>query len=175
MSYKLAGVIWNDDGTMATKKLSPLEAWNRIKKEWSIEDLLKEEFGKETKIIEAALKDKEQQDNVLKVLKEVVQFNSTLPEIEISDDGSIGKLCERITMRQLRDIENKERELLRQWVLKTCFPKELKALEIISNKICVDFFIGLDNEYVYVLKLKNSKDFMPITKEQYDILKEVLL
>lgn len=25
MSYKLAGVIWNDDGTTITKKLSPLE------------------------------------------------------------------------------------------------------------------------------------------------------
>ena len=32
-----------------------------------------------------------------------------------------------------RDIENKERELLRNWVLKECFPKELKALEIIKE------------------------------------------
>lgn len=33
MSYKLAGVIWNDDGTMATKELTeltPLQALNKI-------------------------------------------------------------------------------------------------------------------------------------------------
>lgn len=53
--------------------------------------------------------------------------------------------------------------------------KSLKAFEIISDKICVGFFIGLDNEYVYVLKLKNSKNSIQITKEQYDFLKEVLL
>lgn len=31
MSYKLAGVIWNDDGTMATKKPSPLEVFKRFR------------------------------------------------------------------------------------------------------------------------------------------------
>ena len=32
MSYKLAGVIWNDNGTLATDELTPLEALERIKK-----------------------------------------------------------------------------------------------------------------------------------------------
>lgn len=32
MSYKLAGVIWNNDGTMKTKKPSPLKSLERIRK-----------------------------------------------------------------------------------------------------------------------------------------------
>ena len=53
--------------------------------------------------------------------------------------------------------------------------KKIKAFEILRDKICVGFFIGLDKKYVYVLELKNSKHFIQITKEQYDILMEVLL
>lgn len=53
--------------------------------------------------------------------------------------------------------------------------KKLKAFEIIRDKICVGFFLDINNEYIYVLKLKNDKHFMQITKEEYDLLKEVLL
>lgn len=31
MSYKIAGVDWNDNGTISTEKLSPLENWEEIK------------------------------------------------------------------------------------------------------------------------------------------------
>ena len=31
MSYKLADVIWNDDGTMTSKEITPLEALEKLK------------------------------------------------------------------------------------------------------------------------------------------------
>ena len=53
--------------------------------------------------------------------------------------------------------------------------KKLKAFDIVSDKVCVDFFLDINNEYIYVLRLKNDKHFIQITKEQYNLLREELL
>lgn len=87
----------------------------------------------------------------LKALEELISF---IGNGEIADTH---ELCEYVSKR------------------KDIIESALKAFEIISDKICVGFFPDLNNEYVYVLKLKNSKHFIEITKEQYDFLKEVLL
>lgn len=82
MSYKLAGVIWNDDGTMATKELTPLEALKNIEKE--VEDY--EGFDESTwyqmdrtrfKIIETALKQAQKDKEELEELKNAIS-NGTI-------------------------------------------------------------------------------------------------
>ncbi len=79
------------------------------------------------------------------------------------------------TIRLKPHLEVIEKEFLELLPEREETTKKLKAFDAVSDKIRVDFFIGLDNEYVYVLKSKANEYFMPITKEQYDILKEVLL
>ena len=119
--------------------------------------------------IETTLKEKEQQDSLLKILKEVIAFAQMLPRIEPNKDNGFDMMS-AIRINIQRDIENKERELLRKWVLDTCFPKELKALEIIKNHF--NKIGGVkgnpDEENVYIISLFN------LTQEEYDLLKEVL-
>ena len=52
MSYKLASVIWNDDGTMANKELTPLEALKKIKKELHIIEIALKDYERRLKLAE---------------------------------------------------------------------------------------------------------------------------
>ena len=45
MSYKIAGVDWNDNGTMITKKTTPLQVWHLVKK--YLNTLVQNETGKD--------------------------------------------------------------------------------------------------------------------------------
>lgn len=83
--------------------------------------------------IETALKEKEQQDGVLKTLREVIEFAEMLPPIEPNGDNGFS-LTSGLGINIRRSVENQERKLLRQWVLETCFPKELRTLQFIKNK-----------------------------------------
>lgn len=147
-----------------SKKLEPLEA---------LEDLISfigsgeiadthelcEYVAKRKDIIEAALKKQEEQDEILKTIKGVIQFDSKLPDIKIEKNIDSNEFISAITIKIQRSLENQERKLFRNWILRECFPKELKALEIINNK-------GLVNLYVYEPML---------TKEEYELLNEVLI
>ena len=80
-----------------------------------------------------------------------------------------------------RDIENRERELLRQWVLETCFPKELKALEIITKKNVNCELIRQSKTFGDYNKSVAFGDFgivgarhCILDKETFDLLKGVL-
>jgi len=143
------------------KELTPLEALERLYRFNDLPSrnivaylLEQENLPTYRKIIETALKEKEQQDNVLKTLKEVIEFSQMLPHIEPNKDNGFD-IMSAVSINIQRDIENKERELLRKWVLDTCFPKELKVLEIIKKRECL--FKGLSET----------------TQEEYDLLKEV--
>lgn len=87
--YQLAGVIWNDDGTMATKTPSPLETLKYIenfenKRFFNVKydngeqahyeyRTVKELFSKEFEIIEAALKrlvELEEENKVLETVRD---------------------------------------------------------------------------------------------------------
>ena len=69
-----------------------------------------------------------------------------------------------------REIENKERALFREWVLKTCFPKELKALEAIKD-LCE---LKLYKNKLGQCFLEGTHILFAISQEKYDLLKEVL-
>lgn len=115
-------------------------------------------------IIETALKRLEQQDDVLKILKEVVEFKIALPYIKPCEDN-ISDIMSGVSINIQRCLENKERELLRQWILETCFPKELKALKIIKEHKLLN----------YVLKNEKCANMYHLSKEKIDLLKVVLL
>lgn len=119
---------------------------------------------KDLDTIFTALKEKEKRNNVLKILKEVIAFGRTLPQIEPNKDNDFN-VVQAVVINIQRDIENRERELLRQWVLETCFPKELKALEIIKKKTELNYLFG-NNEYLFFEI--NNKD------KNYEFLKEEL-
>ena len=151
-----------------------LRALNRIKDFMSANA---SHWKQDIEMIKKALKDKERQDSALKVLKEVIQFNSVLPEIEISDDGSVARLSQKIALKQMRDMENKKRELLRQWVLETCFPQELKALEIIKGHLFItkcnlEHFIDIKDKREDKVVIQIAE--MCLSLEEYNLLKEVI-
>ncbi len=110
--------------------------------------------------ISDALKRLEEQDNVFKILKEIIEFKQMLPHIEPNKNNGFD-IMSAVSINIQRDIENKERELLRQWVLKTCFPKELTTLEIIKNvdKTSLLHFLAIN--------VKDQKD--------YELVREALL
>ena len=160
-----------------------LEAWEEIKLGYICgqgainEFALRESERQKLELVETALKEKEQQDSVLKVLKEIIEFAQTLPHIEPNKNNGFN-IMSAVSINIQRDIENKERELLRQWVLKTCFPKELKALEIIKEKR-----VDIVGVLLYAFKREDGCDFYnsymikeedKLTQEEYDLLKEVL-
>lgn len=123
-------------------------------------------------MIEAALKEKEKQDGVLKILKEVISFRKVLPLIR-PNGNNFSNIAATVSINIQRDIENKERELLRKWVLENCFPKELKALEIIKEKeVNVFIFLHSGDLETYNDMVEDNRK---LTQEEYDLLKEVLL
>lgn len=131
-------------------------------------------YCKNIEIIKAALKEKEQQDNVLKVLKEVIEFAVVLPEVKPTKDD-LFSVVSAVSINTQRFIENKERELFRQWVLETCFPKELKALEIIKEKRTDVGYLMSCNFLCDYNDCDETPYDKPLTQEEYDLLKEVLL
>lgn len=155
------------------KELTPLEALERIKLILNNDNIFDNEMP-EIDIIETALKEKETQDGILKTLKEIIKFSITLPYIEPNKDSGFD-IMSAVGINIQRDIENRERKLLRKWVLETCFPKELKALEIIKEKGIILQFI----KEAYTVEQYNAGVFgtlvKPLTQEEYDLLKEVLL
>lgn len=128
---------------------------------------------KEFSLLETALKEKEQQDQIIKTIKEIISFKASEPEFEVDEDGSVRSIFGRVYLELKRAIGNNERELFRNWVLETCFPKEFKALEIIKDKkVCVMWLKNGLSSYNSTTALY---DLPILTEEEFDLLKEVLL
>jgi len=108
--------------------------------------------------IEKELEEKEEQDNIIKIIKEVICFNRTMSTPKKDEQGNVSFIQE-VSLKLQRQLENKERELFRNWVLKECFPKELKALEIIKN-----------NKDMRIAVLSSCTKW-----DEYELLKEELL
>lgn len=126
----------------------------------------------ELDIIETALKRLEQQNALINVIKEVFEFGVINEKVIEKNDGSLS-LLGQIGYNLRREISNKEKMLYRDFILKECFPKELKAFEIIKEKE-VNMFIFLhsgDLETYNDMVEENRK----LTQEEYDLLKKVLL
>ena len=161
-----------------------LEALETIKQWYSVEKVntlkpyqwkqIRDLLPKECEIIETALKEKEQQDGVIQILKEIIEFSQVLPRIEPNKDNGFD-IMSAVSINIQRDIENKERELLRKWILETCFPKELKALEIIKRGFRDDGKYGENFDYIDLEEGSLCIDGrMYLYDGECDLLKEVL-
>ena len=129
-------------------------------------------YCKNIEIIETALKEKEQQDALIRVLKEVFEFGIINEKVIEKNDGSL-TLLGQIGYTLRREISNKEKMLYRDFILKKCFPKELKALEIIKEKeVNVFIFLHSGDLETYNDMVEDNRK---LTKEEFDLLKEVLL
>lgn len=134
MSYKLAGVIWNDDGTMATKELTeltPLQALNKIA------GITNYDGGKNLKAL----------GNFHK--KEFALIETTLKDYEGAK--------EHIKALNKERVENSIK---------------LKALEIIRKKEVDVHLFKICPNYEYNNWIRD--DERQLTKEEYDLLKEIL-
>ena len=167
---RMSGKSYFDD------ELTPLEAFGNIAKSTRLTNLFAY-YEKELDIIETALKEKETQDSILRTLKEIIKFSITLPYIGPNRDN-VFDIMSAVGINIQRDIENRERKLLRKWVLETCFPKELKALEIIKRYpveviSCWDTYSDWE-EYRKDYYNKAERKGLIETKEEFDLLKEEL-
>ena len=152
MSYKLAGVVWTDNGTLANKELSPLEALEKIKESPHRVFLENDEYRyvgdiykNEIDIIETALKEYEE----LKFQKE---RNNELQKHSISLGIKIGEVEE--------------------------IGKKLKALEIIKETPEFAWYVkSYENAYEMITDVKGFrvKNSVEELQEMFDLLKEVLL
>jgi len=127
-------------------------------------------------IIKNELKEKEQQDEIIKTIKEIISFKVSEPEFKRDEDGSIQNIIGCVYFELKREIENKERELFRNWVLETCFSKEFKALEIIKKKRVNVYELVQSRNYVEYNNIFDENEIECfLTQEDYNLLKEVLL
>ena len=174
------------------KQLTPLEALKRLAGDHRVCYLEEKisDVNTDYDIIATALKDYEEQNKTVNLIKDVIQFGRTLPEIKPNDKNGFD-ILQKVGLRVQRDIENEERKQFRDWVLKTCFPKELvdyekklKVLEIIKEYV-------LDLKYIlycfennidyaeYVEKelwidAQDNSPMCPMKQEEFDLLKEEL-
>lgn len=125
-------------------------------------------------IVFAALKEKEQQDSLIRVLKEVFEFGIINEKVIEKDDGSLS-LSVQVGYNLRREISNKEKTLYRDFILKECFPKELKALEIIKKYIPYYIEIETDENGKFIMTDHEHLVQDELTQEEYDLLNEVLL
>lgn len=110
--------------------------------------------------IEKELEEKVKQDIIINAIKEVIEFNIYEPKFEKTEECL--SFTQQIVWKQRRELTKKELETYRSFILNQCFPKELKALEIIKTDRDLCKFI--------IFRLEQNH-----TKKETESLKEVLL
>lgn len=155
-----------------------LEALDRICEHLDLDDAYfysKNGEKADYKIIKTALKEKEQQDEIIKIIKEIISFKASEPEFEMDEDDSVRSIIGRVYLELKRAITNNERELFRNWVLETCFPKELKVLKIIEEKqINIAALLELDSLQQYNDYCAMVGGCKKLTQEEFDLVKETM-
>jgi len=136
------------------------------------------------------LKNYEKQDNLIKIIKETIEFGIKDNKVEVSEKGDVS-LSGTIGLILRKELDKKERILFRDWILEACFPRELKALKIIEEKrVNVEYFLYTFEDWKDITYeqwifyyyengyfIQGEEDFTTnrLTKEEFDLLKEVLL
>lgn len=126
--------------------------------------------------IEKELEEKAEQDVIINVIKEVIEFGLYDTKVEETEEGL--SIFQQIGIKARREITKKEKELYRWFILNQCFPKELKALESVKELFDFDFAIRFPtNQPMLRIMNKRTNEYweIPIPKEKHDLLKEVLL
>ena len=133
-------------------------------------------FEEELSIIEKELKEGEKNKQMLNIFKNALTLEKK-QDVILPQDASEDIF--EYSVRTLIEIKHSElnKELkkeLREWVLKNAFLKELKALEIIKEKIKFEEIKAVPfNNYTEYYVVINGKEIV-FNQEEYDLLKEVL-
>ena len=163
--------------------LTPKQALEELQVEWEFnnKELPRGFVDTRYEIIEQALTELEETKKINEIFKNAItikhagiNFEEKLDHSKDTFIYSIQPICEVIQ----NNIEEELKRQLREWVLKNAFPQELKALEIIKEKVMPlvsledEDSICKPNQYrVYDNELYQST---ALTKEEYDLLKEWL-
>ena len=153
------------------------------------DQMVNKRFGQYKSIIEQALTELEETKQINEIFKNAITIKHTGIRCETKLDHSkddlnysVKHICEVFQ----NNIEEELKKQLREWVLKNAFPEELKALEVIKNKkvqvaylhsMWDDFETTFNNNDEDVMWLYNEgrEKGEQLIKEEYDLLKEVLL
>ena len=157
-------------------KMTPEEALSTLDK-WRKCTIPMKKHAEAVDIIWKALKEKERQDAIINALKETIAYETSYPETRIDEEGNTS-VAQAVALRQLKDLEERKRKMLRDWILRECFPKELKALEIIKEKrVFIEEFLQSDDleEYNDYVEEQGRYDEDKLTQEEFDMLKECLI
>ena len=72
---------------------------------------------------------------IVNLLKEVIKFDRKKPEIQYDkSNNDIHKIITGVTLQIQRELENSERWLLRNWILRECFPEEFEKDNLLKRK-----------------------------------------
>ena len=162
---------------MNYEELTPLVALERLK-DRAIHDeyLFKQDTNREKAI--SFLNEIDTFVNVIKQTLEQAQEDKEMLDIFKNaltikhDDANVihndcGGMIEMIYTIEKNKLNEQLRKSLREWVLENAFPKELKALEIIKDRLIVEDKGG----YIQVV----CEFSIPSKSKNYNLLKEVLL
>ena len=159
-----------------------LKTIKEIKEKYiDIYDLFEEQFS----LIEKELIEKEQLETFKKVISEVFVFGVTPIEHRLVGDSH--SLVERISYNIRRNIDIKEQEVIRTFILAKCFPKEMRAFAFIQKyriniQKCYEifdknnWFRGVNDTHECWDLLNENKAISEynLPNEVYDLLLEVL-
>lgn len=156
-------------------KMTPKEALSTLDK-WRKCTIPMKKHTEAVGAIRKALKEKEKQDAIINMLKETIAYETSLPETRIDEEGNTS-FVQKVVLRQMKDLEERKRKLLRGWILRECFPKELKALEIIKKEPMFPMYVEMyENAYEMIIDrpgfaVNQSAEEL---QEEFDLLKEEL-
>lgn len=155
MSYKLGGVIWNDDGTLATKKTSPLKALEDARE--LIHRLITtgdwDEINNNLNIIEAELKEAEKFKSF-----RFITVDELVSEHPLNRD-------------QIFFVNKSPAPLIAESFYSAEDENKLKAFDVIKEILDSELTEKLNGNSIKIFK----DIFNSLPKEKQDLLKEVLL
>ena len=127
--------------------------------------------------IEKELEEAEENKKMLGIFKNAltVEYKPFPVEMQKESKDFVSLLCKNIATIRENELDKNLRAILKKWVLKNAFPKELKALEIIKDKRvnCFDVIDSVDYKHYLVLMEEYHKSWR-LTEQEYKLLKEVL-
>lgn len=156
-------------------KMTPEEALNTLDK-WRKCTIPMEKHVEAVGAIKKALKEKARQDAIINAIKETIAYETLYPETRIDEEGNMS-VVQAVSLRALKDVEERKRKMLRGWILRECLPKEIKALEIIKEKPEFPMYVEMyENAYEMIIDrpgfaVSQSAEEL---QEEFDLLKEEL-
>lgn len=126
------------------------------------------EFDEYVNAIEKELEEAEENKKMLDIFKNAltVEYKPFSIEMQKESKDFVSLLCKNIATIRENELDKNLRAILKKWVLKNAFPKELKALEILRKG---NFEFG--DKHSFHITLNSG---ITLTREEYDLLKEVL-